>query len=167
MKTLKKGCFQNYRLGYFNTKFVFLSCLFFISCQPSNRLQIRYVNAEVIKDSIINGNKVFIATSEYYFVKKYSNTIKNDIKIHKYVQRRSKKINFNSSVYEILFYREPLILKKQLIDKFSKVDLKEDDLLYAFYWENGKYSGKEKFYFPDNKDGNNIKFSIKMDTTKN
>ena len=133
---------------------LFLFSLIFLlaSCMAQKTMQIEYIFSQLKSDTIRMGSKVINAEETYWFVKNYTDNAKNDAIIDSFAFKNLGGRHLKNDVYGMLFYLWTNGFEKKETETNKREvenELSETGLIYSYYWEKGKFIGKEKNFVSD------------------
>ncbi len=132
--------------------FLFGLTLLIGSCRTQKDLQIEYIFSQERSDTVRIDNKVINAEESCWFVNNYIDNPQSDAIIDSFAFKNLKDKHLKRDIYGMLFYAWPEGIENKDPETNRKEignQLTETGLIYSYYWEKGKFLGKEKHYVPN------------------
>lgn len=131
------------------TSLIFIITLFCGCAKSQCKLSIAPISVLNYVDTFFSGSRTEITKGTYFLIKQYADNLKCEAKIDVFIKEFSKKKDLkNYSSFTVTFYKEShkttienILQNKKVIDRYSN----QNDLIYQYVWNYGKFLGKFKF----------------------
>src|SRR5258708_21354194 len=117
------------------------------ACEAQKPLQFNHVYSNHPGDLTDSGKIIFTALEDYYFVKNYTDNETCDALIDSFAFNTVKPEFLQHNLYAIEFFIWPQKINSKRFSKNCKVSdnyFSQDNSIFFYLWENGKFSDKEK-----------------------